>query len=347
VSETARRSRRNGPTIADVARHAGVSTMTVSNVLNARSQRVGDATRDRVLASLSELGYRVNLAARQLRTGRTGTIGLGIPDFRPGYYSWLANRLANRLAQHDLRLVLERTTGRHSELATLTTSRLSAYDGFVLSVVAGDINDLEQLNVDTPVVLIGERTVPARFDHVLMDNVGGARMATELLLERGATRIAILGGIVGPKDSMPELRTRGYLDAHKAAGAKVIRDLIRPSSFSVADGYEQIQVLLEAKTPFDAVFALTDSLAIGALNALNAAGLRVPEDVQLIGFDNLAEGQYCHPRLSTIEPGNTEMVDAITELLISRIAEGSERRSAKLVMPAARVVERGSTRPIP
>jgi DNA-binding LacI/PurR family transcriptional regulator len=166
----------------DVARRAGVSTMTVSNVINGRSQRVGEATRHRVLAAIAELGYQVNVTARNLRMGRTGAIGLAVPDFAPGYFSDLAGRLADRFAAHGLRVVIERTGAtRKAELDALTAARLSAYDGFVLSVVAGDAADLETLSIDTPVVLIGERAVPARFDHVLMDNVTGARMATDLM----------------------------------------------------------------------------------------------------------------------------------------------------------------------
>ncbi len=344
MSETAKRARRGGPTIADVARHAGVSSMTVSNVLNGRSQRVSEATKERVLATLGELGYRVNLTARHLRTGRTGMVGLAVPDFTPGYYSELADRLADRFAAHGLRLVVERTSGRRSELESLSAARLSVYDGFVLSVVAGDTQDLEQLSVETPVVLIGERTVPARFDHVLMDNVTGARMATRLLIKRGARRIALLGGATGDGDSMPQLRTRGYLAAHRAARLAIRPELIRPGGFRRLDGFEQVRRLIEEEIAFDAVFALTDTEAMGALTALVEAGLRVPDDVQVIGFDNLSDTRFSVPPLSTVEPGNDRMADAICELLLSRMEEDGERRPAQVVMPAARLVERGTTR---
>jgi DNA-binding LacI/PurR family transcriptional regulator len=331
--------------MTDVARRAGVSTMTVSNVINGRSQRVSESTKRRVLSVIAELGYQVNMTARNLRMGRTGAVGLAVPGFEPGYYAELAGRLADRFEAHGLRLAMERTGGsRSAELDALTAARLSSYDGFVLSVVAGDAADLDRLSVDAPVVLIGERAVPARFDHVLMDNVGGGRMATELLVRTGARRIALLGGVSVAEESMPGLRTRGYRDAHEAAGAAVRDELIVSCGFGVQDGYAAVRDLVGRGVLFDAIFALTDSAAIGALRALAEAGRRVPEDVQVVGFDNLEDGRFAVPSLTTVEPGNAEMADAICALLVERIEARPAPVPARVVMPRARIVERETTR---
>lgn len=331
--------------MTDVARRAGVSTMTVSNVINGRSQRVSESTKLRVLSVIAELGYQVNMTARNLRMGRTGAVGLAVPAFEPGYYPELAARLADRFEAHGLRLAIERTRGsRTAELDALTAARLSSYDGFVLSVVAGDAADLDRLSVDAPVVLIGERAVPARFDHVLMDNVAGARMATEFLVRTGARRIALLGGVPVVEESMPGLRTRGYRDAHEAAGTAVSDELIVSCGFGTQDGYAAVRDLIGHGVLFDAIFALTDSAAIGALRALAEAGRRVPEDVQVIGFDNIADGRFTVPALTTVEPGNAEMADAICALLVERIASRPAPVPARVVMPEARIVERESTR---
>jgi DNA-binding LacI/PurR family transcriptional regulator len=331
--------------MTDVARRAGVSTMTVSNVINGRSQRVSESTKLRVLSVIAELGYQVNMTARNLRMGRTGAVGLAVPAFEPGYYPELAARLADRFEAHGLRLAIERTRGsRTAELDALTAARLSSYDGFVLSVVAGDAADLDRLSVDAPVVLIGERAVPARFDHVLMDNVGGARMATEFLVRTGARRIALLGGVPVVEESMPGLRTRGYRDAHEAAGTAVSDELIVSCGFGTQDGYAAVRDLIGRGVLFDAIFALTDSAAIGALRALAEAGRRVPEDVQVIGFDNIADGRFTVPALTTVEPGNAEMADAICALLVERIASRPAPVPARVVMPETRIVERETTR---
>ncbi len=331
--------------MTDVARRAGVSTMTVSNVINGRSQRVSEPTKRRVLSVIAELGYQVNMTARNLRMGRTGAIGLAVPAFEPGYYTELAGRLADRFEAHGLRLAMERTRGsRTAELDALTAARLSSYDGFVLSVVAGDAADLDRLSVDAPVVLIGERAVPARFDHVLMDNVAGARMATEHLVRTGARRIALLGGVLVAEESMQGLRTRGYRDAHEAAGTAVSDELIVSCGFGAQDGYAAVRDLIGRGVLFDAIFALTDSAAIGALRALAETGRRVPEDVQVIGFDNLADGRFTVPALTTVEPGNAEMADAICALLVERIAARPAPVPARVVKPEARLVERETTR---
>src|SRR5690606_1689533 len=325
--------------------HAGVSTMTVSNVITGRSQRVREETRRRVLATIAELGYQVNETARNLRRGRTGAVGLAVPAFAPGYYGELADRLADRFAAHGLRLAVERTgASRTAELDALTAPRLSGYDGFVLSVVAGDAADLDRISIDTPVVLIGERAVPARFDHVLMDNVGGARLATALLLRTGARRIALLGGVAVAEETMPGLRTRGYRAAHAEAGIPVPEDLIVSCDFGVQDGYAAVHDLMARKVPFDAVFALTDSAAIGALRALAEAGREVPDDVQVVGFDNLDDGRFTVPALTTVEPGNDEMADAICALLVERIESRRADVPARVIMPQARLVERETTR---
>lgn len=331
--------------MTDVARRAGVSTMTVSNVINGRSQRVSETTTRRVLATIAELGYQVNMTARNLRMGRTGVVGLAVPAFAPGYYSQLADRLANQFEAHGLRLVVERTrASRTAELNALTAARLSSYDGFVLSVVAGDAADLEKLSIDTPVVLIGERAVPARFDHVLMSNVAGARMATELLIRSGARRVALLGGAPGDVESMPQLRTRGYQDAHEAAGLAVAEELIVDCGFAAADGYAGARELIDRGIEFDAIFAVTDSAAIGALRALAEAGRRVPEDVQVVGFDNLDDARFTVPALTSVEPGNAEMAETICTLLIERIESRPAPGPARVIMPAARIVERETTR---
>ena len=331
-------------TMADVARSAGVSTMTVSNVINGRP-RVGAATRERVLAAISDLGYQVNLAARHLRAGRTGVVGLAVPELERPYFAQLAGRLADRFEAHGLRIVMERTgASREGELDAVAFSRLRMYDGLILSVVDIDPAELTQIRTDAPVVMIGERALPSRFDHVMMDNVDGARQATAHLLATGARRVAMLGGNPDWTANMPALRAEGYTLAHAEAGVPVDAELTVRCRFSLQDGYDAIRSLLDRGIAFDAVFALTDVVAMGALRALADAGLRVPDDVQVIGFDDIDEAPYLVPSLSTVNPGHEEMADAITSLLTAQIAGGPTGDSKELIVPA-QLVQRGTTKP--
>ncbi|MGW7680462.1 LacI family DNA-binding transcriptional regulator [Kribbella sp. NPDC054772] len=332
-------------TMADVARFAGVSTMTVSNVINGRP-RVGPDTRERVLAAIAELGYQVNLAARHLRAGRTGVVGLAVPELERPYFAQLAGRLADRFEAHDLRIVMERTgASREGELDAVAFSRLRMYDGLILSVVDIDPAELGQLRTDAPVVMIGERALPSRFDHVMMDNVDGARQATAHLLATGARRIAMIGGDPVGSATMPALRAEGYLLAHREAGVPVDPDLNIRCPFRLQDGYDAIRALRERGIGFDAVFGLTDVVAMGALRALADGGLRVPDDIQVAGFDDIDEAAYLVPALSTVNPGHDAMADAITSLLIAQINGSPREEPQELVVPA-QLVTRGTTKPL-
>jgi DNA-binding LacI/PurR family transcriptional regulator len=332
-------------TMADVARSAGVSTMTVSNVINGRP-RVGAATRERVLAAISELGYQVNLAARHLRAGRTGVVGLAVPELERPYFAQLAGRLADRFEAHGLRIVMERTgASREGELDAVAFSRLRMYDGLILSVVDIDPAELTQLRTDAPVVMIGERALPSRFDHVMMDNVGGARQATAHLLATGARRVAMLGGNPDGTANMPALRAEGYAAAHTEAGVALDPELTVRCSFTLQEGYDAIRSLLDRGIPFDAVFALTDVVAMGALRALADAGLRVPDDVQVVGFDDIDEAPFLVPSLSSVNPGHDEMADSITALLVAQITGGPTGDPKEVVVPAE-LARRGTTKSV-
>lgn len=332
-------------TMADVARSAGVSTMTVSNVINGRP-RVGAATRERVLAAISDLGYQVNLAARHLRAGRTGVVGLAVPELERPYFAQLAGRLADRFEAHGLRIVMERTgASREGELDAVAFSRLRMYDGLILSVVDIDPAELTQIRTDAPVVLIGERALPSRFDHVMMDNVDGARQATAHLLATGARRIALLGGNPDTSANMPALRSEGYAIAHAEAGVAMDPELVVRCSFRLQDGYDGIRALVDRGISFDAVFALTDVVAIGALRALADAGRRVPAEVQVVGFDDIDEASYLVPSLSSVNPGHDEMAEAITSLLVAQITGGPTGDPQELIVPAE-LIQRGTTNPV-
>lgn len=313
-----------GPVVRmiDVAREAGVSAQTVSNAINGRPG-VSPETRLRVMATISKLGYQVNVAARNLRAGRTGAIGLIVPDIDRPYYAQLASRLANGVEKRGLHLVVERTGGdAERELEAISFGRLRMYDGAIISPLRVDAADLDQLRFETPVVFIGERPVPKIFDHVMMDNVGGARQATRYLLETGSRRIVIIGGQHGDHiDDMPSLRTRGYRQAHAELGVDVDEDLVvEVESFDPAVASRAVMQLHDHGVAFDAVFAFTDAAAMGVLRALADLQAEVPGDVQVVGFDNGKETEFLVPRLSSVEPGNNAMADRVLELLENRIA---------------------------
>lgn len=333
----------------DVAREAGVSAMTVSNVINGRPGVSAD-TRLRVLATISKLGYQVNLAARHLRAGRTGAVGLIVPDIERPYYAQLASRLAKGVEKHGQHLVVERTGGdAERELEAMSFGRLRMYDGVVISPMRVDAAELDQLRFETPVVFIGERPVPKAFDHVMMDNIGGARQATRHLLATGSRRVAIIGGRHDDRvDDMPSLRTRGYRQAHGDLGIELDENLVVEVEFlGPESGYQAVKRLSGSGIDFDGVFALTDAAAMGVLRALADLRLHVPRDVQVIGFDNVRETEFLVPRLSSVEPGNDMMADRVLEVLERHVAaagDESARPDPVITIVTAQLALRESTR---
>lgn len=336
-------SPRSRVTMRDVALASDVSIMTVSNVINGRGGKVGPGTRERVLRAIDELGYRVNPTARSLRKGRTGVVCLAIPDMSSLYYGELADRLARTFAAHGMQLVVEPTGAfLEAELASLSQDHLEAYDGLILNVSEGDAEDLDRVSPHRPVVLIGERAISRVYDHVLMDNIGGSLAATRYFIRTGARRIALLGGQIGDRDSMPELRTRGYLQALALEHIDIDPDLVRPTGWGYEDAYQEVRDLCERGVPFEAVLCVTDTAALGALRALADAGRRVPADVQVMGWDAVELGQYSVPRLSTVDPSNDAIAEAITSLLVSRIAD-PDKPEKQVLMPTASLLLREST----
>src|SRR3954469_7822289 len=165
-------------TLHDVARVAGVSIKTVSNVVN-DYPHVSTATRDRVLAAIAELDYRPNLSARGLRSGKTGVIGLAIPELRQNYFAELADTIIRCAARHDLDVVIDQTSAtREGEVAVLSGKRLRLTDGIIFAPDHLGQEDVKLLNVDFPLVLLGERIFGGPTDHVTMQNVESARAGT-------------------------------------------------------------------------------------------------------------------------------------------------------------------------
>lgn len=335
-------------TMSDVARAAGVSAMTVSNVLTGR-KRVGEETRRRVLTAVDELGYELNLTARHLRAGRTDTIALVVPSFDRPYFGELAARIARRLDASGRHLVVEQSgASRERELEALSLARLHLYDGVLLSVVGMTRDDVERVRTTVPVVLLGEQEMPRRYDHVRMDNVEGARLATAHLLATGSRRVAVVGGL--PPDADPGMsgsRTLGWEIAHRDAGVPIDDALVpRTGAGDPADGREAVRRLLRDQVAFDGILALTDTLATGVLTGLAEAGLRVPDDVQVIGFDNLDASEFLVPPLSTVDPGHEVMIDHALRLLDRLIERRGGDVAPEHVTGPVSLVLRGTTRRI-
>jgi DNA-binding LacI/PurR family transcriptional regulator len=331
------------PTMHDVARRAGVSLKTVSNVVN-DDPRVLEANRARVLAAIAELDYRPNITARNLRSGRSGVISLAVPELSQAYFAQLADDVIRAAAARHLVVLVEQTGGHPDrELEVLRSPRLSLSDGLLFSPLGLTTAHVAPIKVEFPVVILGERLLDGPVDNITMQNRPGARAATEHLLGLGRRRVALIGAHGGEVDSTAGLRMAGYRDALEAAGVPFDEVLIAPIEvWDRPSGARAMQVLLDTGAKPDAVFAMNDDLALGALRVLLDRGLRVPEDVALMGFDDVDECSYSVPRLSTIDPGRRKIAEMAVDLLIERVGERGGATGREL-SPTFRLVEREST----
>lgn len=333
-------------TMHDVARVAGVSIKTVSNVINDHPH-VRDSTRERVLSAIAELEYRPNLSARGLRSGRTGVIGLAIPELRQNYFAELADAVIRAAERRQVEVLVNQTGAtREGEIAALSGDRLRLTDGLLFSPEQLGQDDVGLLDVSFPLVLLGERIFDGPTDHVTMHNVGAARAATRHLIEIGRTRIAVIGAHPTRHDDIrsANLRIRGYLEALEEAGLPHDPELVRVAApWHRENGAAAMRGLIEDGVRFDAVFAFNDTLGLGALRALGEAGVRVPDDVALVGFDNIDEGRFSVPSMSSVDPGRDQIAEVAVDLLLERIREKGETTPPRQVLADYRVVGREST----
>lgn len=313
-------------TLHDVAKLAGVSIKTVSNVVN-DYPHIRPATRERVQAAIDQLGYRPNLSARSLRSGRSGVIGLVLPELSLSYFAELADAVIARAESHGLVVLIERTgADRDREIAVLSSPRVRMTDGVIFSPLGMGQDDAAFLEVDYPMVLLGERIFGGPVDHVTMRNVEAARAATEFLIASGRRRIALVGAHPDESLGSAALRLRGYEEALAAAGLPYDPALVRETTlWHRANGAEAVRRMMQEGVAFDAVFGLNDALALGAMRVLQEAGLRIPADVAVIGFDDIEEAQYAVPSLTTVDPGREQIAQRAVDLLVMRMAEGAGR----------------------
>jgi DNA-binding LacI/PurR family transcriptional regulator len=322
-------------TMRDVARAAGVSPKTVSNVMNGYPY-IREETRTRVLAAIESLGYRMNISARNLKSGRTGIIGLAVPELSLPYFGELADQVIVAADEHGLTVMIEQTgADRDRELTVLSRPRGHLVDGLLYSPLGLGQEDIGQLKSNTPMVLLGERIFHSPVDHVMIDNIPATKAAVEHLLAIGRRRIAVLGTHPGEKVGTAAIRYDAYAEALTEHGLPVPAELaFTAGRWHRSTGAEATEQLLASGLKFDAILALNDTLALGALRVLSQHGIRVPDDVAVAGFDNIDEASYSTPSLTTVDPGRAQIARTAVELLVQRMA-GDDSEHQEIAAPYA------------
>ena len=307
-------------TIREIADLAGVSIQTVSRVINSRPD-VSPATRQRVMEIIEQTGYQPSATARSLASRRTYTLGLVATDFADYWFAKVltgAEREAHALGYYFMLGSASSTPAREPKFLRLLTERHVEGVLFVHAGLAAEFDDIERLKASSlPVVMIGYYLPNSGLATLDVDNFNGGRKATDHLLHLGHTRIAMLAG---PSEwHSARQRSAGYEHALKSAGLPVLPELVVGCTWLHQSGYLGMQTLLHRRVPFTAVFAHNDRIARGAISALHQAGLRVPDDVSIIGYDDIPEAEFSEPSLTTIRQPMEEIGRAGTRLLIELI----------------------------
>lgn len=329
-------------TIYDVAEHAGVAISTVSRVLN-DSEDVSDTTRERVLEAVRDLHFRPDRTAKSLAQRSIPTLVVAAPTLTTPFHNELLKGVRASLRNTEVDLLVCDLLWSHPERSLRHFLRRGTVDGLLLTGLPindeiGD--DLHALGA--PVVLIGQRW--NHLDAFYWDEVAGARMAVEHLIERGHTRIGMVTAHLASLSR--DHRIQGYREALEAAGIEVNENLIRfgetkkHAGFSEESGFEAMRMLLAADDSITAVFASSDVQAIGALKAIRDAGMNVPEDMAIIGYDDIKTSHFLG--LTSIAQHMHRVGEEATQLLLGRVQRKVEAEVvSRLIEP--RLVIRETT----
>lgn len=338
-----RPAKKTKPTQADVAIRAGVSQAMVSYVLNNNSElSIPMETRQRILNTIEELGYVPDSIARSLRTRKTLTIACVIPDITNPFHPVFAQGVQEVAEQYNYDLLLYNTNRMvEKEWKSIQILRQGRVDGVIITPLHLKAEDLLPVLENIPVVVQGPLEMPLQvgdfpLDSLRVNDRAAAHAAVSFLIERGHTRIGL---IAGQKGTPPrQEREAGYLQALSGHQIAVDESLIQDSDFKEAGGYQSMQALLRLSPPPTAVFAISDLMAVGALIAVKEAGLKIPEDIALVGFDDIPIAKLVNPALTTIAQFQAKLGRRAAEMLFERLTGSAPKIGRREEMPYELIV---------
>jgi LacI family transcriptional regulator len=323
----------------DVARAAGVSQATVSRVLR-NDTSVSQVMRERVMRALAETGYELNASARAFRTSHTGSIGVVVARLSNQIYPAMLESLGARLASLGQRMIVwDAEYG--GDVQASQALRQGVVDGVILAASTNESEFIKDIrSPQAPVVLINRTVDGYPSDQVFSDNAGGGRRVADYLARSGRKRIALIGG--PQQASTIRDRERGFREALEAAGIELLpHHYQRSPEFSHGSGKAMALRLLELATPPDAIFCVNDVLALGAVDGARVVRARVPDDLWIVGYDDIELASWDAYELTTVRQPMTEMVSYSIDLLLEKIRDPG--RAIELKCFANELVIRQST----
>ena len=316
-------------TLKMVAKRAGVSVNTASRAINNKPD-INLETKKRVLQIAKELGYIRNAAAVALRTKKTGTIGVVIADNRNPFYAEVLNGMEEAAREKNYHIILANTQRDYrKEEEAINLLLAKRVDGLLITPVQDKDDDIKNLiDANIPFVVVGRDFKNIEVDAIYNDEVKGGFLATEYLIKKGHKRIALINGFL--YKSPAKGRSEGYKKALNKYRIPLDESLISVGDINIEDGHERTKQMLEKDLNFTAIFVYNDMMAFGAMQAIKEKGLRIPEDIGLVGYDDIPFSSLISPALTTIRLKKQELGAESVKLLLSRI--NGNRKITKKVM---------------
>jgi len=307
-------------TLKEIAKLSGVSTATVSHVING-TRFVADETKARVLSVINDVGYKTNYIARSLRSKKSYTIGLIVPDISNTFFSVIIENIAKYLKEKGYRLILANSDeSKECEKEEISVFSSQIIDGLLIAPAAEDHSFMhDMVDDDYPIVFIDRKPSNYKRDCVLADNYDGSFKAVSSLIQSGHKKIGIITGLQGLTTSTERLA--GYKDALKKHNIALDDRLVKHGDSKYESGYVCAQELFES-IDLTALYVCNNSMTIGALNYLIDKKVKIPEELSLIGFDDYEWAKITNPSLTVVKQPISEMSIKAVELLLKRINEG-------------------------
>jgi len=317
-------------TLKMVAERAEVSVNTASRAINNKPD-INEETKKKVLKVAQELGYIRNAAAVALRTKKTGTIGVVIADNRNPFYAEVLNGIEEAAREKNYHIILANTQRDYQkEEEAINLLLAKRVDGLLITPVQDRDDDIKNLiDANIPFIIVGRDFENIEVDAVYNDEIKGGFLATEYLIKKGYKRIALIDGFLYKSPA------KGRLEGHKRALNKyrisLDDSLISVGDINIEDGYERTKQMLEKNLNFTAIFVYNDMMAFGAMQAIKEKGLRIPEDIGLVGYDDIPFSSLISPSLTTIRLKKQELGAESVKLLLSRI-NGNRKKTKKIML---------------
>lgn len=325
-------------TSLDVARLAGVSQSTVSRSFS-QSDRVSPETRERVMAAASELGYQPSAIARSLRTQQTNIVGIVMADISSPFYPYVLEKFTARLQDSGRRVLLFNAPPNEDVDEIMPLVQEYRVDALIVtSATLSSAMADECMQQGTPVLLFNRYVLGSSASSVCCDNVEGGRLAVNVLLDSGHQRLAYIAGTLNTSTNAD--REKGFFDRLRERG--VTNTLRAQGAYTYDSGYEAARELLLQDAPPDAIFCANDIMAMGAIDAARALGIAIPQELSVMGFDDIPAARWTAYDLTTIRQAVNRMIDATLEMLHERFDEPGLPPVLKLI--PGELIVRGSVR---